>query len=43
MKKKTGGYYLIKKFMKLLKKPTITATIRLDYSGLGMYRDWKKI
>jgi hypothetical protein len=29
MKKKIGGYYLIKKVMQLLKKPTVTETIRL--------------
>jgi hypothetical protein len=29
MKIKIGGYYLIKKFMQFLKKPSITATIRL--------------
>jgi len=26
-----------------VKKPSITETIRLDYTGLGMYREWKKI
>jgi hypothetical protein len=25
-----------------VKKPTIIQTIRLDYVGLGMYREWKK-
>jgi hypothetical protein len=23
-----------------VKKPTITETVRLDYVGLGMYREW---
>ena len=32
-----------KEIYAMLKKPTITETIRLDYEGLGMYRDWKKI
>jgi len=27
----------------MVKKPTITETLRLDYIGLGMYREWKKI
>jgi hypothetical protein len=26
-----------------VKKPTIIETISLDYIGLGMYREWKKI
>jgi len=26
----------------MVKKPTITETIRLDYVGLGMYTEWKK-
>jgi len=26
-----------------VKKPSITETIRLDYTGLCMYREWKKI
>jgi hypothetical protein len=25
-----------------VKKPTITETVRLDYIGLGMYREWKQ-
>ena len=43
IKKIIGGYKPIKKFTQLLKKPTITETIRLkDYIGLGMYRERKK-
>jgi hypothetical protein len=26
-----------------VKKSSTTETIRLDYTGLGMYREWKKI
>ena len=26
-----------------VKKPTIIETVRLDYVGLGVYREWKKI
>ena len=29
--------------MHMLKKPTKVETISLDYVGLGMYREWKKI
>jgi hypothetical protein len=43
MKKKIGRYEPIKKFMQVLKKHTIIETIRLNYVGLSMYREWKKM
>jgi len=32
-----------KEIYAMVKKPTITDTIRLDYVGFGMYREWKKL
>jgi hypothetical protein len=44
MKKKIGGYQLIKKFMQLLKiLPTDTIRLHRYYVGLDMCREWKEI
>jgi hypothetical protein len=32
-----------KEIYAIIKKPTITETVRLHSVGLGMYREWKKI
>jgi hypothetical protein len=37
-------YYMVRgQVYASVKKPTIIDTIRLDYIGLDMYREWKKI
>jgi hypothetical protein len=40
--KENGRILTNKEIYAIVKKPTITETIRLDYVGLGMYREWKK-